>query len=102
MANVATLNRTLFLRATFPSSRGLDSESADLIATDPPFNKGGSAFEGTTSISRMYGIEGDVQEELVKEIEEGVSAALQCDLVGEFAGDGCMDPERWRGQAIWK
>ena len=28
--------------------RGLDSESIDLIATDPPFNKGVPTFEGTT------------------------------------------------------
>ena len=40
-------NRTLFLEDNLPVLRGLDSNSVDLIATDPPFNKG-AAFEGTT------------------------------------------------------
>ena len=48
MTNTASLNRTLFLEDNLPVLRGLDSQSVDLIATDPPFNKGVSAFEGTT------------------------------------------------------
>ena len=46
--NSVALNRTLFLKDNLPVLRGLDSDSIDLIATDPPFNKGVPAFEGTT------------------------------------------------------
>ena len=46
--NSASFNRTLFLEDNLPVLRGLDSDSIDLIATDPPFNKGVGAFEGTT------------------------------------------------------
>ena len=42
------LNRTLFLKDNLPVLRGLDSDSIDLIATDPPFNKGVPAFKGKT------------------------------------------------------
>ena len=31
-----------------PVLRGLDSQSINLIATDPPFNKGAGTFEWTT------------------------------------------------------
>ena len=33
-------NRTLFKGDNLPFLQGLNSESVDLIATDPPFNKG--------------------------------------------------------------
>ena len=46
MPNTDNLNRTLFIADNLPVLRGLDSESVDLIATDPPFNKGVKAFEG--------------------------------------------------------
>lgn len=46
MPNVDSLNRTLFIGDNLPVLRGIDSESIDLIATDPPFNKGAKAFEG--------------------------------------------------------
>ena len=46
--NSASFNRTLFLEDNLPVLRGLDSDSIDLIATDPPFNKGVPAFTGTT------------------------------------------------------
>ena len=46
--NSIAYNRTLFLEDNLPILRGLDSDSVDLIATDPPFNKGVPAFEGTT------------------------------------------------------
>ena len=46
MPNTDDLNRTLFVADNLPILRGLDSESVDLIATDPPFNKGVKAFEG--------------------------------------------------------
>ena len=46
MTNAASLNRTLFVADNLPILRGIDSESIDLIATDPPFNKGVKAFEG--------------------------------------------------------
>ncbi len=50
--NTASLNRTLFLEDNLPVLRGLDSKSVDLIATDPPFNKGVPAFEGTTKAGK--------------------------------------------------
>ena len=40
MANADSLNRTLFIGDNLPILRGIDSDSVDLIATDPPFNKG--------------------------------------------------------------
>ena len=46
--NSIAYNRTLFLEDNLPVLRGLDSDSIDLIATDPPFNKGVPAFTGTT------------------------------------------------------
>ena len=46
--NSVAYNRTLFLEDNLPVLRGLDSDSIDLIATDPPFNKGVPAFTGTT------------------------------------------------------
>ena len=45
--NSVALNRTLFLEDNLLVLRGLDSDSIDLIATDPPFNKGVPAFTGT-------------------------------------------------------
>ena len=47
MTNSATLNHTIFLEDNLPVLRRLDSDSIDPIATDPPFNKGVGAFEGT-------------------------------------------------------
>ena len=46
--NSISYNRTLFLEDNLPVLRGLDSDSVDLIATDPPFNKGVPAFKGKT------------------------------------------------------
>ena len=46
--NSISYNRTLFLLDNLPVLRGLDSDSIDLIATDPPFNKGVPAFKGKT------------------------------------------------------
>ena len=46
--NSIAYNRTLFLEDNLPVLRGLDTDSIDLIATDPPFNKGVPAFTGTT------------------------------------------------------
>ena len=46
--NSTSYNRTLFLEDNLPVLRGLDTDSIDLIATDPPFNKGVSAFKGKT------------------------------------------------------
>ena len=39
-------NRTLYISDHLPILRGMNSETVDLIATDPPFNKGVKAFEG--------------------------------------------------------
>ena len=40
MTEANFLNRTLFHCDNLPVLRGMNSESVDLIATDPPFNKG--------------------------------------------------------------
>ena len=74
MTNSTALNRTLFLEDNLPVMRGLDSESVDLIATDPPFNKGVGAFEGTTKAGVDVEFKdvwhwGDVQEKWVADIE---------------------------------
>ncbi len=48
MAALNVKNRTLFIGDNLPVLRGINTESVDLIATDPPFNKGVKAFEGIT------------------------------------------------------
>ena len=72
--NSVSYNRTLFLEDNLPVLRGLDSESIDLIATDPPFNKGVPAFEGTTKAGVDVEFKDvwhwdDVQDEWLDEIE---------------------------------
>ena len=49
MATLNVPNRTLFIGDNLDVLRGINSESVDLIATDPPFNKGVKAFEGITT-----------------------------------------------------
>ena len=39
MADPNFANRTLFHGDNLPFLRGMDSETVDLVATDPPFNK---------------------------------------------------------------
>ena len=63
-----SLNRKLFIADNLPVLRGIDSESVDLIATDPPFNKGVKAFEGITAAGKNVSYSdvwtwGDVQAE---------------------------------------
>ncbi len=48
MAALNVKNRTLFIGDNIDFLRGINSETVDLIATDPPFNKGVKAFEGIT------------------------------------------------------
>ena len=76
--NAGGLNRTLFIADNLPVLRGIDSESVDLIATDPPFNKGVKAFEGIVTAGTDKGGKkvsykdvwtwGDVQEEWAESI----------------------------------
>lgn len=78
--NAAALNRTLFISDNLPILRGIDSESVDLIATDPPFNKGVKAFEGIVDAGvgrkgkkvsyKDVWTWGDVQEGWTKKIQE--------------------------------
>ena len=73
--NSATLNRTLFLEDNLPVLRGLDSDSIDLIATDPPFNKGVGAFRGTTKAGQNVEFKdvwhwNDVQDEWLKQLKD--------------------------------
>ena len=90
MTNAASLNRTLFIGDNLPILRGIDSESVDLIATDPPFNKGVKAFEGiVTAGAGKQGTKvsyrdtwtwGDVQEgwtEAVKDDHPNLYAVIQ-------------------------
>ena len=46
MGELNVESRTLFIADNLEILRGINSESIDLIATDPPFNKGVKAFEG--------------------------------------------------------
>ena len=72
--NSIALNRTLFLVDNLPVLRGLDSESVDLIATDPPFNKGVGAFRGTTkagvkvSYKDVWNWDDDVHDDWIEQI----------------------------------
>ena len=56
--------------------RGIDSKSIDLIATDPPFNKGVGAFSGTTKAGQdvefkdVWNWDDDVQTKWLDEIKE--------------------------------
>ena len=52
MTNADNLNWTLFIADNLDILRGIDSESIDLIATDPPFNKGVKAFEGIVAAGK--------------------------------------------------
>ena len=59
--NPAVHNRTLFLEDNLPVLRGMDSDSVDLIATDPAFQQGCRAHSRvrqattTTSSSKTFG-----------------------------------------------
>ena len=73
MAALNVANRTLFIGDNLPVLRGINSESIDLIATDPPFNKGVKAFEGITKAGDNVSYKdvwtwGDVQAEWTNEI----------------------------------
>ena len=74
--NSIAYNRTLFLEDNLPVLRGLDSKSVDLIATDPPFNKGVPAFEGTTKagvnveFKDVWNWDDDVQGEWIEQIRK--------------------------------
>ena len=81
MATLNVANRTLFIGDNLPVLRGINSESVDLIATDPPFNKGVKAFEGTVDAGvgkggkkvkykDVWTWKDDVHEDWVKGIQE--------------------------------
>ncbi len=72
--NSIAYNRTLFLEDNLPVLRGLDSKSIDLIATDPPFNKGVKDFSGKTkagvkvSYKDVWNWDDDVHDDWIKQI----------------------------------
>ena len=72
--NSTALNRTLFLEDNLPILRGLDSDSIDLIATDPPFNKGVKDFSGKTKAGRkvsykdVWNWDDDVHDDWINQI----------------------------------
>ena len=94
--NTDTLNRTLFIADNLPILRSIDSESVDLIATDPPFNKGVKAFEGI--VTAGYDKKGqkvsykdiwtwrDVQQEWVDQITEDHPALKEVIEAANTAG----------------
>ena len=88
-----SLNRTLFISDNLPVLRGIDSESIDLIATDPPFNKGVKAFEGITAAGENISYKdvwtwSDVQQEWWTTIrEEHRSLYEVIDAANHAAGD---------------
>ena len=66
-------NRALYLMDNLEVLRGMNSGTVDLIATDPPFNKGVRAFEGITKAGKHVEYKdvwtwGDVQQEWLDEI----------------------------------
>jgi len=93
LAEINVANRTLFIADNLPVLRGINSESIDLIATDPPFNKGVRAFEGITKAGETVSYKdvwtwGDVQQEWVEKIKEdhpALHSAIQ--LANVTAGD---------------
>ena len=98
MADLNVANRTLFIADNLPILRGINSESIDLIATDPPFNKGVKAFEGIVTAGmdaegkpvryKDVWTWGDVQEGWVEKIREehpALHSAIQ--LANVTAGD---------------
>ena len=107
MPNTDSLNRTLFIGDNLPILRGIDSESIDLIATDPPFNKGVKAFEGIVTAGTDKKGEkvsykdvwtwGDVQEEWTESIRQD-HPNLYAVIQGANAGGG----KTWeRSSAGW-
>lgn len=90
-----SLNRTLFISDNLPVLRGIDSDSIDLIATDPPFNKGVKAFEGITAAGENVSYSdvwtwGDVQAEWHMKIL-GDHPALYSVIQAANAGGGGDD-----------
>lgn len=70
------LNRTLFISDNLPVLRGINSESVDLVATDPPFNKGVKVFEGITAAGENISYKyvwtwSDVQQVQEQQIDAG-------------------------------
>ena len=97
MRNTDSLNRTLFIGDNLPVLRGIDSGSIDLIATDPPFNKGVKAFEGVVTAGvdkqgQKVGYKdvwtwGDVQSEWTESIRQD-HPNLYAVIQGANAGGG--------------
>ncbi len=92
--NSIAYNRTLFLEDNLPVLRGLDSQSVDLIATDPPFNKGVPAFKGTTKAGKnvkfkdVWNWDDDVQGEWIEQIRKKQPKLYNSILhANESAGD---------------
>ena len=69
-------NRTLFHGDNLPFLRAMNSESVDLIATDPPFNKGrdfhatSDSLASGASFQDRWSWEQDVHEEWVDQITD--------------------------------
>ena len=87
-------NRTLFHSDNLPVLRSMDSESVDLIATDPPFNKSRD-FHATpdslaagASFQDRWSWERDVHQEWVDQITVRLSQGHERRL--------------WQSQFVWR
>ncbi len=64
-------SQTLYIRDNLDVLRGMNSETVDLVATDPPFNKSVRAFEGPAgSFKDTWDWQDDVHPEWVDAIRE--------------------------------
>ena len=78
-------NRTLFRSDNLPILRGMNSETVDLIATDPPFNKGRDFHATPESLAAgarfqdRWSWERDVHEEWMDAIQRQPARPLACD-----------------------
>lgn len=76
MAEMNVRNRTLFHQDNLAVLRGINSESIDLIATDPPFNKGRDfhatpeSLSAGASFSDRWSWEKDVHQSWVDQIKD--------------------------------
>ena len=86
MPNVDKLHRSIFIADNLNIMRGLDSDSVDLIATDPPFNKGKVSYKGTkrdVQFKDVWSWDNDVQSQWWDSIQDeekgndGLSSAIQ-------------------------
>ena len=91
MAGANWGNRTLFHGDNLPVLRGMNSESVDLIATDPPFNKGRDFHATPDSLAKgarfqdRWSWEKDVHEEWTDRITDDYPKLMEAIESARFA-----------------